>query len=74
MLKHLSRGGAGLMSDHPVSSGSALQVGLPAACGAVPARAARYEAGLLARFQQDHSSLARVERALKALGRSPRAA
>jgi methyl-accepting chemotaxis protein len=70
MLMGLSRGGAALQCEQSLPAGSQVEVELPAAGGAVPARVVRCVGGLLAVvFQQEPAAVVRIDRALDALGK-----
>jgi methyl-accepting chemotaxis protein len=75
MLRDLSRGGAGLSCDRSLATGSQIEVTLPSAGGAVSARVVRCGGGLLGVvFSQEPSAVARIDRALDALGKLATAA
>jgi methyl-accepting chemotaxis protein len=68
-LRDVSRGGALLDCDWPLPAGAAVEVELPSACGGVAARAVRCGGnGLALVFGSEPASLARIDRALAAVG------
>jgi methyl-accepting chemotaxis protein len=74
-LRDLSRGGAALICEWTVAAGSEVEIELPNAAGMVTGRVARSDGHELAVvFAGDAANLARVDRALDALGAAREAA
>jgi methyl-accepting chemotaxis protein len=70
VLRDLSRGGAAVMCEQSFAVGSQMQIELPGDGGAAPAQVVRCGAGVLGvAFQQEPAALARIDRALVALGK-----
>ena len=74
-LRNLSRGGAALACNWPLTPGTAVHVDLPGAGGEVAGRVVRRDAdGLGVVFSSEAGALARIDRALNALQPQGRAA
>ena len=74
-LRNVSRGGAALACDWTLAAGTAVEVELPEAGGAVHGRVVRCDGGELAVvFSSEPGALARIDRALAALPRTRLAA